>query len=104
MISNTKFAMLTAILAAAVIVNTQNTTGISQCIIDCVTPAATDNGCSSFADLQCVCTSSDFQSAALSCLQANCTTAQIQEADNLQTSNCANITTSTAIVSATATA
>ncbi|KAI0915392.1 hypothetical protein AcW1_003930 [Taiwanofungus camphoratus] len=63
--------------------------GITPCILNCVTQAASSGGCSSFEDLSCVCTSSAFQSAARSCLQSNCTTAEQQSADVLQQQECA---------------
>ncbi|KAH9924566.1 uncharacterized protein B0H18DRAFT_1011741 [Fomitopsis serialis] len=43
--------------------------------MSCVQTAATSAGCSSYADLTCICSSTAFQASALTCLTANCTTA-----------------------------
>ncbi|KIJ63539.1 hypothetical protein HYDPIDRAFT_29335 [Hydnomerulius pinastri MD-312] len=64
---------------------------IDTCILGCVTEAAASGGCSSFTDLQCVCTSTTFQSAALQCLQSNCTAADVTAATQLQQQECASI-------------
>ncbi|KIJ09995.1 hypothetical protein PAXINDRAFT_172262 [Paxillus involutus ATCC 200175] len=65
--------------------------GLDTCILSCVTAAATTGGCSSYTDLQCVCTSTAFQSAAQECLQANCTAEDVATATQLQTQECAAI-------------
>ncbi|THV03650.1 hypothetical protein K435DRAFT_650810 [Dendrothele bispora CBS 962.96] len=62
--------------------------GISPCILQCVTTAAEQNGCQSFADISCVCTSIPFQQASLACLQANCTSDDVTTATQLQQSEC----------------
>ncbi|KAK7456381.1 hypothetical protein VKT23_010629 [Stygiomarasmius scandens] len=84
---NVKFTTLVGLfLAAAVVVIAQDTSGVSQ-IINCVNSAAVNNSCSSFADLSCACTNSDFQTAALACLQSGCTAAaDSQEASCATTS------------------
>ncbi|KAK7444770.1 hypothetical protein VKT23_015087 [Stygiomarasmius scandens] len=64
--------------------------GISPCIIECVTTAATQNGCSSFTDIACVCSNTQFQQASLACLQANCTAADVAAATQLQQSQCSS--------------
>ncbi|TDL14672.1 hypothetical protein BD410DRAFT_797027 [Rickenella mellea] len=43
------------------------------------------------ADLQCICTSAAFQSAALQCLQSSCSAAAIASATQLQAEECAGI-------------
>ena len=40
------------------------------------------------ADLECVCTNLSFQAAALACLQATCTAADVKSAQELQTLEC----------------
>ncbi|KIK79936.1 hypothetical protein PAXRUDRAFT_16063 [Paxillus rubicundulus Ve08.2h10] len=65
--------------------------GLDTCILTCVTAAAASGGCSSFTDLQCVCTSTAFQNASLQCLQANCTAEDVTTATQLQTQECASI-------------
>ncbi|KAF7794300.1 hypothetical protein EIP86_005433 [Pleurotus ostreatoroseus] len=67
------------------------TMGITTCIIGCSTQAAETEGCSSFADLQCVCTNANFQAAARECLTANCTAAELTSALALQDQECASI-------------
>ncbi|EIW80159.1 hypothetical protein CONPUDRAFT_137497 [Coniophora puteana RWD-64-598 SS2] len=66
-----------------------STAGIDSCILQCVTQAASAGGCSSVTDLSCVCMSTQFQGAALSCLQANCTSSDVSAATQLQQQECA---------------
>ncbi|KXN84310.1 hypothetical protein AN958_12774 [Leucoagaricus sp. SymC.cos] len=66
--------------------------GITPCILNCTTSAASQAGCSSFADLPCVCTSTQFQNTAMSCLQANCTSSDVTTALGLQQQECGAIT------------
>ncbi|KAI5892097.1 uncharacterized protein SCHCODRAFT_02625300 [Schizophyllum commune H4-8] len=68
-----------------------STAGISACILQCSSDAASSNGCSSITDLQCVCTSASFQDDAKSCLQDNCTEEEQQTALQLQAAECAAI-------------
>ncbi|EIM79465.1 uncharacterized protein STEHIDRAFT_150951 [Stereum hirsutum FP-91666 SS1] len=75
--------------------------GITTCIINCSTQAAASGGCSSFTELSCVCTSTAFQDAASACLQANCTSAEQQAALQLQSQECASITSGSASATAT---
>ncbi|KAG2102848.1 uncharacterized protein F5147DRAFT_287195 [Suillus discolor] len=65
--------------------------GVTPCILSCSSQAASAGNCSSFSDLTCVCTSTAFQDAAGACLQANCTTAEVAQAQALQQSECASI-------------
>lgn len=79
--------------------------GISSCILGCVQPAATQNGCSgpyafptllkylaliffSRGDLPCVCNNQQFQASANACLQQSCSASDIQSASLLQQQNC----------------
>ncbi|KAI0061791.1 hypothetical protein BV25DRAFT_1870555 [Artomyces pyxidatus] len=64
--------------------------GLDACILTCLTQATASGGCSSFTDLQCVCTSTAFQSAAQQCLTSQCTQADQQAALQLQQSQCAS--------------
>ncbi|THU91811.1 hypothetical protein K435DRAFT_223018 [Dendrothele bispora CBS 962.96] len=78
-----------ALLAfAAVAVHAQDLSGVDECIIDCVTSAASSNGCSSFTDLSCVCSNTQFQQASLSCLQSKCTQDDVNNAMQLQQAQC----------------
>ncbi|KAI0044916.1 hypothetical protein FA95DRAFT_205877 [Auriscalpium vulgare] len=63
--------------------------GISPCILTCLTSA---QGCSSFTDIQCVCTSTQYQDSAASCLNSTCSTADQNAARQLQQSQCASST------------
>ncbi|KAG8873881.1 hypothetical protein FRB97_006366 [Tulasnella sp. 331] len=78
---------------------------ITPCITDCSSQAAAVAGCSSYADLACICPSTVFTQNADACLAANCTTAEQTAAQGLDTSLCApfvgNSTTNT-MASATA--
>ncbi|OJA19755.1 hypothetical protein AZE42_06786 [Rhizopogon vesiculosus] len=108
------FKQLVVLAAAALAVYAQTPTtsgdasvpsGLTTCIVDCSTQAAASAGCTSFSDLPCVCTSTTFQTAAGACLQANCTAAEVQSATQLQTAECAslssNATTTSSSISAT---
>ncbi|KAH7920558.1 hypothetical protein BV22DRAFT_1132975 [Leucogyrophana mollusca] len=95
--------ILLAVFATALAAQAQSTTSsapasqsslpssLTPCILSCVTQAASSGGCSSFTDISCVCTSTAFQSAALSCLQANCTSAEVSAATQLQQTECAGV-------------
>ncbi|KAF5322927.1 hypothetical protein D9619_002260 [Psilocybe cf. subviscida] len=61
--------------------------GLSPCIIQCVSGAATLNKCS-FTDVSCVCSSAQFQVDAAACLTAHCTPADLTAALNLQSTQC----------------
>ncbi|KAG6915584.1 hypothetical protein DXG01_010852 [Tephrocybe rancida] len=101
MFSKTFFALAILVSGALAQSGTESSTaaepstslpaGINQCIIDCVTTAAQDAGCSSFTDLTCVCTSTPFQTAAAQCLQSTCTPADVQAALALQAQQCSAI-------------
>ncbi|KJA16406.1 hypothetical protein HYPSUDRAFT_219505 [Hypholoma sublateritium FD-334 SS-4] len=62
--------------------------GISACVIECVSSAAVLDGCSSFTDVTCVCSSAQFIVDATACLTEHCTTADLAAAVGLQTSQC----------------
>ncbi|KAF9055629.1 hypothetical protein BJ165DRAFT_432847 [Panaeolus papilionaceus] len=83
------FKNLALMTIAAVAVNAQ-IPGITPCILACVQPAATQNGCT-FTDAQCVCASAQFQADATKCLTDNCTADDVQAALNLQTAQCGAI-------------
>ncbi|TRM64816.1 hypothetical protein BD626DRAFT_489979 [Schizophyllum amplum] len=93
------FALATAALAqsstsTASSAAASSTAGISACILQCSSDAASTNGCSSVTDLQCMCTSSGFQNDAASCMQENCTEAEMEAALQLQATECAAIASS----------
>ncbi|KAH8116174.1 hypothetical protein DFH11DRAFT_1266156 [Phellopilus nigrolimitatus] len=67
------------------------TAGIDECIITCVSSAASSAGCSSFTDLSCICTSSAFQTSALQCLQSSCSAEDLSNAQALQQTECASV-------------
>ncbi|EGO00637.1 hypothetical protein SERLA73DRAFT_178497 [Serpula lacrymans var. lacrymans S7.3] len=98
---------------AALAVNAQSTsstapgslpTGLTPCVVSCVKSAASTGGCSSFTNVSCICTSTAFQSAALSCLKANCSSAEVQAATQLQQTECAKVSSSSSSASASGTA
>jgi len=68
---------------------------VPACVLDCVTSSLTAGGCTSAADLQCVCTSAAFQTAAQACL-AKCTPEELAAALQLQAAQCAGISSGTA--------
>ncbi|KAL5503707.1 hypothetical protein ACEPAH_7778 [Sanghuangporus vaninii] len=95
--------VLLASVASSVLVDAQtetssaatptSTEGLTECILNCVSTAATSAGCSSFADLSCVCTSEAFQSQARSCLESSCTEEELNAAVSIQEANCGAFTT-----------
>ncbi|QRV98064.1 CFEM domain protein [Ceratobasidium sp. AG-Ba] len=79
------------------------TSSISPCILTCSQQAASSAGCSSFADISCVCSSQQFQTDAASCITQTCPD-QVQQALGLQQALCgAAGSGSSGIASATAT-
>ncbi|ESK89681.1 gpi anchored cfem domain protein [Moniliophthora roreri MCA 2997] len=85
-------------LAAAVAVVAQDPTSsgptsiptenIPPCTLQCVTSAAGTGGCASFTDIPCICTSQEFQQAALQCLQSTCNAQEQQAALAVHVSQC----------------
>ncbi|KII88863.1 hypothetical protein PLICRDRAFT_588054 [Plicaturopsis crispa FD-325 SS-3] len=81
-----------------------SSSGLSDpCILQCVTTAASQGGCSSASDLTCICSSAAFQSAAESCLKSNCSSVEQAAALQLQQSECASVSSSAASGSGSAT-
>ncbi|KAI0324807.1 hypothetical protein GY45DRAFT_1262141 [Cubamyces sp. BRFM 1775] len=88
-----------ALVAAIAGVNAQSSTSsaalptstgnLDTCILTCISQAASANGCSSVQDINCLCTNTKFQTDAASCLQSNCTAADVQTALGLQQAECA---------------
>ncbi|KAG6840291.1 hypothetical protein C0991_007684 [Blastosporella zonata] len=103
MLSKTFFAL--AVIASGVVAQSGTDTssaaepstslpaGLDSCIIGCIQPAATAVGCD-FTDASCVCSNTDFQTAAAACLQANCTASDLQAALTLQEQECNALTAS----------
>ncbi|QRV98060.1 CFEM domain protein [Ceratobasidium sp. AG-Ba] len=48
------------------------TSNIPECILTCVSQSASSAGCSGLADTNCICTSTDFLTAATTCITSNC--------------------------------
>ncbi|KAH9924547.1 uncharacterized protein B0H18DRAFT_425713 [Fomitopsis serialis] len=71
----------------------QSTTALpgDTCIITCIVEAASSAGCSSYADLLCVCGSSTYEKAATSCLQSKCSSAEAQAAQTLHQDQCSYV-------------
>ncbi|KAH9964785.1 hypothetical protein BGW80DRAFT_1147773, partial [Lactifluus volemus] len=67
---------------------------LNPCILNCLTSAATGTPCTTIQDTGCVCTNADFQNAAVSCLEIQCTTQDLQTAFQFQQSMCGSTTTS----------
>jgi len=63
---------------------------VTPCISDCSTEGADAAGCSSYADLACVCTSDVFKTTAGACLAANCTATDQATASGLNDALCAS--------------
>jgi len=77
------------------------TAGLDTCIITCLTSAASSAGCNGITDLTCLCSSTAFTTAAATCLQSNCTAADLQTALTLQQSECASVSASSGASSTT---
>ncbi|KAG8769821.1 hypothetical protein FRC12_004723 [Ceratobasidium sp. 428] len=76
---------------------------IPPCIYKCTSDAATAAGCSSNADVNCICTSDKFLTAATQCILSGCSAQDQAAALTLQDQLCAAVTGSSAAPSATAT-
>ncbi|KAJ3524572.1 hypothetical protein NMY22_g10938 [Coprinellus aureogranulatus] len=87
---NTISSMSTETDSASTVTSTPNpdSLGITPCILACVIPAATANGCSGFADITCVCSSLQFQVDARACLEAHCSRNDLEAAVTLQRVQC----------------
>ncbi|KAF8476225.1 hypothetical protein BDZ91DRAFT_711205 [Kalaharituber pfeilii] len=62
---------------------------ISKCSLECVNQAASLAGCSSFTDIQCVCTNQEYQDTVQQCLRTYCTDKERKETLALQEQQCA---------------
>ncbi|KZV98025.1 hypothetical protein EXIGLDRAFT_763891 [Exidia glandulosa HHB12029] len=67
------------------------------CVLSCSTQAASATDCVSFTNITCACTSEAFKAATLTCLQANCTTADQQTSLALQTALCSSVSSSDSV-------
>jgi len=80
-------------ISAAYSAVAQSTTALpgDSCIVTCIVEAASSAGCSSYADLLCVCASSTYEKSATSCLQSKCSSAEAQAAQTLHQDQCAYV-------------
>ncbi|KIK02595.1 hypothetical protein K443DRAFT_677449 [Laccaria amethystina LaAM-08-1] len=69
------------------------TPSLTACILACVEPAATANGCA-YTDPSCVCASVQFQADAALCLKQHCTASDLSSALALQTAQCRSVSVS----------
>ncbi|TFK77882.1 hypothetical protein K466DRAFT_668591 [Polyporus arcularius HHB13444] len=70
-------ALVLTVAAAAAAVHAQSSTdssaaptstsGLTPCILTCLQQSASANGCPNFTDVSCLCSNTQFQSAARSC-------------------------------------
>ncbi|KAL0573365.1 hypothetical protein V5O48_008584 [Marasmius crinis-equi] len=65
-----------------------STAGSSPCILQCVQQSLSAGGCANPVDITCLCTSGPYQAAVRSCLQANCSSGDMQSALGLQAQQC----------------
>ncbi|KAJ7448636.1 hypothetical protein B0H11DRAFT_2247585 [Mycena galericulata] len=84
------FALLT--LATSAFAQSQ----LSSCALTCLTNAASASSCSSIMNLTCICTNANFLNLASSCLTADCTAADVQAANALESAECAGISPTSA--------
>ncbi|CAG7854905.1 hypothetical protein SIIN_538_T [Serendipita indica DSM 11827] len=96
------FKLTALLVATAALVAAQGTADVPECVLTCSTNALEGSGCTSITDT-CICTSTEFQTAALACLTANCTATEQQAALTLQSTLCGNSTSGTASGTASAT-
>ncbi|KAI0666996.1 hypothetical protein C8Q78DRAFT_934769, partial [Trametes maxima] len=61
---------------------------ISECIINCVVQSGFSDGCTDFTNLQCICTNVAFLQSALSCVQSDCSTEDVQNTFTLFAAEC----------------
>ncbi|KAJ7785587.1 hypothetical protein B0H14DRAFT_2958045, partial [Mycena olivaceomarginata] len=74
---------------------------VSPCVLNCLTAAANTTECGSPTNLTCSCTNTDFQSKAISCLQAECKPEELAAALGLQKQQCGSSAGSSGSPSAT---
>ncbi|KAH7104825.1 hypothetical protein BKA62DRAFT_425912 [Auriculariales sp. MPI-PUGE-AT-0066] len=64
--------------------------GLSVCAFTCTADAATQYGCVSYLNVSCVCTNTEFQAAAGTCMLTKCTNVEVQTAMVYQKTVCPN--------------
>lgn len=62
----------------------------SSCILSCMTTSLSSGGCTALTDLECICSSTEFQTAAGACIATNCPD-QAEAAIALQTTQCSTL-------------
>ncbi|KAF7791023.1 hypothetical protein EIP86_001982 [Pleurotus ostreatoroseus] len=85
------YAKIASVAAIAAVALSANAFYLDACIINCSAAAASAAGCSSYADLGCVCTSSDFQAAAGACINATCPSGDWAASLELQQLECGTL-------------
>jgi len=93
--------VLILILAVAIKVDAQTSTAAPPastpaCVTACINSSLSPDGCVSITDLVCLCTNTEFGTAATKCIQANCTSAERTEALQMQVAECSSVTTGVA--------
>ncbi|KIM30602.1 hypothetical protein M408DRAFT_288137 [Serendipita vermifera MAFF 305830] len=88
--------LIAAALVVAPVAFAQDTGSIPPCILNCTTTSLAAGGCTGITDLQCICTSTDFQTAAGTCIATDCPD-QTDAALTLQNEQCAAITGSESV-------
>ncbi|KAF5351560.1 hypothetical protein D9758_007188 [Tetrapyrgos nigripes] len=70
-----------------------STADIPPCVLNCIQEALPGN-CDSISDINCLCTSTNFQLASLQCLQSKCSNAELETATSLQGNLCVSSSSS----------
>jgi len=109
MLANIKFLAIVSIAILATTVNAQTSSAppasaTPACITACIQSSLSPNGCTSAANLACVCTNPTFVNAATKCIQANCTSAERTEALQLQVAECSALNSTSTATATSATA
>ncbi|PIL26750.1 hypothetical protein GSI_11164 [Ganoderma sinense ZZ0214-1] len=86
-----KFSLIPAVAFLAASFAGVHAQNVSQCVLNCISQAATSNGCD-LTNTQCLCTNSKLQQAALTCLQQSCTAQDLQNAESLVQTECSSYT------------
>ncbi|TBU26543.1 hypothetical protein BD311DRAFT_428108 [Dichomitus squalens] len=87
-----KFTVLSFALATAIISGVSAQDGLSACALGCFASSTTGTGCT-VTDISCLCKSAQFQQAVKTCLEKQCTSADLAAAEALEQSECGTSTT-----------
>ncbi|KAH8103025.1 hypothetical protein BXZ70DRAFT_927731 [Cristinia sonorae] len=77
------------IVAAALGASAQDAPTLSECALGCLTKSLPSSKCEALTDIECICGSTEFQTAAATCLTTDCQPEDVTAAKAVQDAQCA---------------